>query len=94
MRSLGLLLLPALLAQEPSAIRVNVNLIQIDATAADFEVYQNGKRQKISSALWVASRPPAAPPRLSYRHPHRRSKPFSLQPPLNPPSPARPRRHL
>lgn len=44
MRSLGLLLLPALLAQEPSAIRVNVNLIQIDATATDFEVYQNGKR--------------------------------------------------
>ena len=89
MRSLGLLLLPALLAQEPSAIRVTVNLIQIDATAADFEVYPNGKRQKISSALWVGGRPPVPPPppRLSYRHLHRRSQPFSLQPPLHPPSP-------
>ena len=62
MRSLGLLLLPALLAQEPSPIRVNVNLIPIDATAADFEVYQNSKRQKISSALWVGGRLPVPPP--------------------------------
>jgi len=73
MRRLGLLLLPALLAQEPPAIRVNVNLIEVDATvtgkkgrrlagrtAAGFEVFQNGRRQKISSALWVAVRPPVA----------------------------------
>ncbi len=31
-------------------------------TAADFEVFQNGKRQKISSALWVEGRPPVPPP--------------------------------
>lgn len=62
-------------------IRVNVNLIQIDLTvinkqgqrvpdltAADFEVLQNGKKQKITNLLWVgrrsAGRPapdPAAP---------------------------------
>jgi len=114
MRRLGLLLLPALLAQEPPAIRVNVNLIQIDATvtdkkgrhlpgltAADFEVFQNGKRQKISSALWVAGRPPArqrssAPPPAGrpprHRRPHRRSQPFPVQPLLHPPSPPRFRR--
>ena len=62
MRSVALLLLPALLAQEPSPIRVNVNLIQIDATAADFEVYQRSKRRKISSALWVGGRPSVPPP--------------------------------
>lgn len=80
MRRLGLLLLPALLAQEPPAIRVNVNLIQIDATvtdkkgrhlpgltAADFEVFQNGKRQKISSALWVSGRPPTLHPQEVHR---------------------------
>jgi VWFA-related protein len=49
----------------PPTIRVNVNLIQVDATvtrdgkrvsdltAADFEVYQNGKKQPIRSVLWV-----------------------------------------
>ena len=62
MRSVALLLLPALLAQEPSPIHVNVNLIQIHATAADFELYQRSKRQKISSALWVGGRLPVPPP--------------------------------
>ncbi len=80
MRRLVLLLIPVLFAQDPSAIRVNVNLIQFDATvtdkkgrhlpgltAADFEVFQNGKRQKISSALWVVGRPlvPSPPPGTS-----------------------------
>lgn len=74
MRRLAPLLLAlGLYAQEPSTIRVNVNLIQIDVTvtgkqgehvpdltAADFEIFQNGKRQPITSALWVAGRPPVA----------------------------------
>jgi VWFA-related protein len=74
MRRLAPLLLAlGLYAQEPSTIRVNVNLIQIDVTVtgkkgeriadltpADFEVLQNGKRQPITSALWVPGRPPVA----------------------------------
>jgi VWFA-related protein len=63
------LLLAALFAfaQQPEpTIRVNVNLIQVDATvtdragrhvpdlkAADFEVFREGKRQQIKSVLWV-----------------------------------------
>lgn len=75
MRRLAPLLLTlGLFAQEPPTIRVNVNLIQIDVTVtgkqgehvpgltpADFEVFQNGKRQPITSALWVPGRPPIAP---------------------------------
>lgn len=53
-------------AQPPPTIRVDVNLIQVDATvigrdgkrvtdlkAADFEVRRDGKRQQVKSVLWV-----------------------------------------
>jgi len=53
-------------AQTPPTIRVDVNLIQIDATvtgrdgkritdlkASDFEVQRDGKRQQLKSVLWV-----------------------------------------
>ncbi|MCX6605393.1 MAG: VWA domain-containing protein [Acidobacteria bacterium] len=67
-----------LLAQESAAptIRINVNLIQIDATvtdkqgkhvpnltAADFELLQDGKRQTITDVLWVHPGTLAAPRR-------------------------------
>ncbi len=62
-----LVLLAALLqAQVAPTIRVNVNLIQMDVTVIDktgkhvpdlttddFEVYRDGKRQVLKSALWV-----------------------------------------
>ncbi len=76
MRRLAPLLLAlGLFAQEPPAIRINVNLIQVDVTVtgkkgervsgltpADFEVLQNGKRQPVTSALWVPGRPAVAAP--------------------------------
>src|SRR6187399_2952922 len=53
-------------AQAPPTIRVDVNLIQVDATvtgrdgkrvtdlkATDFEVQRDGKRQQLKSVLWV-----------------------------------------
>lgn len=65
----GLAAVLLLAQQQPSAdptIRVNVNLIQVDVTvtgkggvrvpgltAEDFELFQDGRKQKITSALWV-----------------------------------------
>jgi VWFA-related protein len=76
MRRLAPLLLALeLFAQETPNIRINVNLIQVDVTVtgkkgervsgltpADFEVLQNGKRQTVTSALWVPGRPSVAAP--------------------------------
>lgn len=69
------LLALGLFAQEQPNIRINVNLIQVDVTVtgkngerianltpADFEVLQNGKRQPVTGALWVAGRPPVVAP--------------------------------
>jgi VWFA-related protein len=62
-------------AQPPPTIRVDVNLIQVDATvtgrdgkrvtdltAADFEVQRDGKRQQIKTVLWVPGQRVNAPP--------------------------------
>jgi len=77
--------------QPDAVIRVNVNLIQIDVTAADrsgkrisdltaadFEVFRAGKRQKVKDAVWVAERstpagPPAANPKAIKPHEVRRT---------------------
>jgi VWFA-related protein len=62
-------------AQQPPTIRVDVNLIQVDATvtgrdgkrvtdltAADFEVQRDGKRQQIKTVLWVPGQRVNQPP--------------------------------
>jgi VWFA-related protein len=61
-----LLLAVAALAQEPPRIRITVNLVQVDAvvtdaagrhvadlTAGDFEIFQDGKRQRITAFSYV-----------------------------------------
>jgi VWFA-related protein len=65
----GLLCAQQTPAPDP-VIRMNVNLIQVDVTVTDnagrhvaglgpedFEVFQNGKRQKLTSAIWVPANP-------------------------------------
>jgi VWFA-related protein len=78
MKLLRLLLVGVLLSAQTvpdSTIRVNVNLIQIDVTVTDrsgkhvpgltvddFEVFRDGKRQVLKSALWVEGQRPKEKP--------------------------------
>jgi VWFA-related protein len=74
---MGTLLWAALqgLPQEQPAIRITVNLVQVDAVVTDakgrhvtglgkddFEILQDGKPQKITSFSYVSTVPPEAPP--------------------------------